>query len=129
MKSEQELRELDAFCAEFVMGWKLVPKILKIQEGCFATHPGGDGVFVHDYGNRIKTFAPTTNPADALAVLKKCSEKMGEVWDDDSTIAVQFVPVEEIWRVQQTDVNGGIRIESASLELAICLFAKALFSK
>lgn len=115
--TEKELRELDAWIAEHVMGYKV--RIRKPD----STYPAlrywnkGDGFEILQ-----AQFSPTTNPADAFEVLKKCYERAEsfESGKDDSQGWYFFVdaPIKAI--------NAS---SHESLELAVCLFARKLFSK
>ena len=72
--TDKELRELDAWIAGCVMGWKLVSGTK------FKIKP--DEYFVHSVlgvvlsGNESNPFCPTTDPAAAMMVLEKCVEKV-----------------------------------------------------
>ncbi len=110
-----ELRELDAWIAEHVMGWKIS------QAGNSGKNQSGQWKSIPIY---------TTDPAAALEVLKKCYEK---IWSDNPIITkCQHFKIEiwnnGLWVVQQSE-KIETSIESETLELAICLFAKKLFSK
>ncbi len=67
---------------------------------------------------------PAVDPVAALEVLKKCVDKIA--WSNG--IVVDRVPTTGIWIVcqEESKEEGG---EADTLELAICQFAKALFSK
>jgi len=65
-------------------------------------------------------FKPTEDPRGAMDVLKKCAEK------HQHDIAIGTAGPTD-WRVWAGELNGATY--ASSLELAICLFAKQLFSK
>ena len=101
MSDEKELRELDLFCAEKVMGWTAMPGYRNVK---------------------AEAFHPTTNDADAMAVFRKCGEKYY------GSIAIHFENGE--WSVGQAyEGPNAIKAKGPTLPLAICLFAKRLFEK
>lgn len=108
-KSElREFRALDAEIAPFVFPHS------RIEHSTNGVEPE---VYVDGYG----FFHPTTDPAAAFEVLKKCAEK-------DAPQSIATCKEGELWKV----FYGGRYHEAQSdttLELAICRFAKALFSK
>lgn len=119
--TEKELRELDAWIAEHVMGLKLchrIPAILQPDE--YVLSIPSKIVRAKFSSNETKNFEPTTNPADAMAVLMKCAEKT------ESSNCIHVGLLEKEWIVGHTFSNIGV--EAQTLELAICLFAKKLFS-
>ncbi len=102
----QELRELDAFIAEHVMGWKVTlgsfdQQVCKDDKGALA------------YIN----FNPTTDTTAAMEVLKKCAVRT----------EVKVRHNGETWEVFGS--NSSSPISSDTLELAICLFSKKLFDQ
>lgn len=108
--SEQELRELDAWIAEYVMMWQRREHLRDVAGSDFFYR--SDKVFVQERGNHLKYFHPTDDPADTLEVLKKCFER-----DRNSCLASlhNFL--------MRKDHDGTLD------ETQICLFAKKLFSK
>lgn len=76
-------------------------------------------------GGKIDNGIPhyTTSPADALEVLKKCAEKCEK---DCKLIGIRRA---EVWTVFARDHYDRETAEAETIELAICLFAKQLFSK
>ncbi len=130
------MRELDAFCANDVIGFR------ESQEPDDFT---SDDVFQwykhkahgqtewrvvvsHSYSNRFaptgtpfahswKYFSPTVSPADAMEVLKKCHQRTEVSLRMDGKTHQVF------------GSNSKAPIEAETLELAICKFAKKLFSK
>lgn len=121
MKNE-ELRELDAWIAEHVMGFTL-------NSG----HPphwyssDSDRVYfvrLAEDDDAAIYWQPTTDPAAAMEVLKKCYDKCGMI----DTFRTQIKP----YRFGVTGKwlpAANYECEAEALELAICLFAKKLFTK
>jgi len=74
------------------------------------------------FENDLPEFSPhyTTDQHHAMDVLKKCAEK------HQHDIAIGTAGPTD-WRVWAGELNGATY--ASSLELAICLFAKQLFSK
>lgn len=96
-------KELDAWIAKHVMGWKILPS------GCFekTTECGLDD---------SDDFEPTTDGFYAMMVLKKCAEREN----------VNVGRWKETWVIGSPSVD---LVKAEPLELAICRFAKELFSK
>lgn len=112
--SEKELRELDAWIAEHVMGMKCISK-----DGPRPTSGTEDDYFVREWihaSNSLPHY--TTSRADAMAVLVKCLEKLA------FGIAIQNYPGGVS---VSKKIDGGLNALAPTLELAICRFAKALF--
>ncbi len=65
----------------------------------------------------INNWKPDTNPADAMAVLKKCVEKCF------FPISIEFVIPSQTWVVRVV----GHECKAPTLEAAICSFALVLF--
>jgi|ERR1035437_1173552 hypothetical protein len=117
---DKELRELGAWIAEHVMGWKIhrrntahYVEANKINDiDYFVAAP-------HDW-------SPTTDPAAAMMVLENCVEKLSSfdvcIWKG-ATSPFWFCGERENTR----DITRFSKAET--LPLAICLFAKKLFSK
>lgn len=113
----EQLRELDAWIAENVMGWDLKSepfRFFRSHDGLYFPNADGCGLFWH----------PSTSPSDAMDVLKKCNEminrrKYREVIGIATLMGSPMVGYdpEQIWEHAET------------LELAICRFAKSLFEK
>jgi len=120
----QELRELDAWIAEHVMGWKRVDSVLRIfSKDQFATNSAFNEpprVMIYESYSSVQSWIPTERGSDAMDVLKKCAEK------HQHDIAIGTAGPTD-WRVWAGELNGATY--ASSLELAICLFAKQLFSK
>lgn len=121
----RELRELDCFCVQEVLKLRHVPTVFEIVAGTFSYQKYGEGkgtVFVHHYGNHIKEFKPTTNPADAMEVLERCREKsqsaiaIGGKGRDDYIVGEAYVG------------PNGIVARADTLPLAIAKFARQIFS-
>lgn len=115
MTNETELRELDRFIAEHIFGCQPV----KLADGdyeCRCYHKphaecgcdGLDGLIRHY----------TTDAAAAMAVLKKCCEKVGP----RNEVSI-YEREDDFWVVS----GGGIHFSQSSLTHAICSFAKLLF--
>jgi len=64
----------------------------------------------------------TTDPAPAFDLLKKCAEKLGE------KEAIEVQTRYGVWNVSAWPVSK-IETEAPTLELAICQFAKLVFTK
>lgn len=111
--SEKELRELDAWIAEHVMGWVRASEIENAREGksFFAGQ-------TRTWARIGKPFSPTTDPAAAMQVMERC------IHTDDVVI---YKTVNEKYGVR-SDITD-MAIDAETLPLAICLFAKKLFSK
>lgn len=122
--NDKELRELDAWIAEHVMGKRVFHAASSKgsdwwwnpYDQCVMTSPSEWS------GTERRSFKPTEYADDAMAVLKKCAEKV-------SPWAIQlFCPradMSEGW----TLTCPGIVVYETTLELAICRFAQKLFSK
>ena len=115
--TDKELRELDAWIAEHVMGWRKVGLLANFIAGTFLCNTSAD-CLAHDWKkeSRISTWKPTTDTAAAMEVLKKCLSVQTEIhicqhWEGTYGI------------IGRHDVVG------ETFELAICLFAKTLFTK
>lgn len=128
--SEKQLRELDVWIAEHVMGFKST----KTPDDAFDSNErlsfsgsasrrfmvsttyqyNGKGKWWHQW----HYYEPTTDPAAALEVLKKCYQTL-------SICSCKTPNGFKFWF--PSEYNSAI--ESEALELAICLFAKKLFSK
>lgn len=110
----QEMRELDAWIAEYVMGFRKCP--MPDETGWI-----DDSKSTNPY---FPCFQPTTDPAAAMSVLERCLEKHGygitiDVHDDAGFSLVGNSP----YVATNPDVG------DETLPLTICLFAKKLFSK
>lgn len=121
--TDKEMRELDAWIAEHVMGWRL-----STRGGSWrSTDPGW--IDSENELQRIQeNWKPSTDPAAALEVLKKCADK--------SDMPIEIDRKRDNggpWRVETGVLSQGLVAiaprDQNTLELAICLFAKKLFSK
>src|SRR5512146_2540483 len=99
MKNEptvQQLRELDAWIAEHVMGW--VPHWR--NTAFYVKRKDRNQMLC---GNEIKAdvgkWHPTINPADAMDVLKKCAEK-------GATVEVFKSALDGNWCVSRVEIEG-----------------------
>ncbi len=114
-----ELREFDAWIAKHVMGWKLqernVPYYWKI--------PKTNRIYFLATGRRPDDteWSPTIQPSAAMEVLKKCLTS-GNYF----TVALD----EDDYKIEARHITGKtILVSATTLELAICLFAKKIFTK
>lgn len=122
----KELRALDAWIAEHVFGCK----VHHVESGVFGgvdyedcIHCTGKHPDLRRWdGEKSYSWKPTTDPAAAMEVLKKCAEK---------TDQMSIVECIGDWVVTHGDGNDPTTPdgEGKTLELAICLFAQKLFSK
>lgn len=107
---EKQMRELDSWTAEHVMGW------------AFRMNYSGSGNEWHDSEGCERSSSPdsyTTDPAAAMQVLEKCSQ--------GQAIKVWYSTVHKQWACAD---DGCFDTQyAATLPLAICLFAKKLFEK
>lgn len=139
--SDTELRELDAWIAEHVMGWTVKSRTSP-HSGSSREHfwfePGND--IEPKYRGLTYTMSPsgnvggercapeiahyTTDPAAAMWVLEKCC--------DDAPNAVEIIHEFNPWEVRTRKSNKPgdfLEVHAETLPLAICLFARKLFSK
>lgn len=129
--NDMEMRELDAFCAEHVMCFKKVDSWRQLNPDSNTFWIDGDGDVVlspKKFSIYVTAFSPTVTPADALAVLKKCAEKVEQ---SEKTIGVERLP-KGAWRVMQFDIlhdGYDFDAEAETLEAAIAKFAHSLYSK
>lgn len=116
---ENELRELDRYLADHVMGWRRVDGTAKMSRlNDFSVH---DKIWLFcGPGQSLATFSPATNSADAFMVLEKCANKT-------PVIQISYFGGLCGWVVSGRNSDAPIKAETISH--AICLFAKALFSK
>lgn len=146
-----ELRELDAWIAENVMGWawfrfrmkkintasnagkgydrwqQLIPPNEKwhLQPKYDAIkQPQGMGRYLEDETD-YSSIKFTTDPAAAMEVLKKCIEIYGAATIYGGATEPKVFTV----HVANPKASKAAYVESETLELAICLFAKKLFGK
>ena len=105
----QELRELDAWIAEHVMGYKTKVGLLWVGPG-----------------KNWEPFHPTEFDSDAMDVLKKCAEK-GRVCIDIDPLSGLFSVFQDVRRLSIIEL--GIVEQATTLELAIAKFARAVFTK
>lgn len=122
MISPKEFLNLDAWIAEHCMGWRQ-GKVSELDDlGVFALRH--DTIYIHNRGNSVKEFRPSTDPAAAMMVLEKCLENV-EVQihhEDEGGYSVMC----------ENSFKGPIEAHTDSpktIPLAICLFAKQLFCK
>ena len=116
MKTDTELRELDAWIAVNVFG-----ATAALDRG-FACRDGDDRHTVRFSKEAGWTVCPlyTTDPAAAMSVLEKCVEK-----ENDGVVCGRL---REKWCATRNGWGGGFH-EAQTLPLAICLFARELFKE
>ena len=136
--TDKELRELDAWIAEHVMGfvwtrhrhaankfinkrWLLEPEKFKelneVGKGEWIHASGKEEILIAEYGEETVP-AYTTDPAAAMKVFKKCQ--------DMRCLAINK---NTITSIGHEDEKAIVECNAETLELAIAKFAKALFSK
>lgn len=117
--NEKELRELDAWIAEHVMGWRGIEWFQPDSPRLADRQPKG---FYRSVVNGVCVAIPayTTSPADAMMVLERC-QKHG------TTLALNLGSSGQYW-VSDCDKKARYAV-AETLPLAIALFAKKLFSK
>lgn len=117
--TNEQMRELDAWIAEHVMGWKLfrdgrnnIAAEMPTGETCIVTanHPWDES-----------DFSPTVDSAPAMEVLKKCVD----VLYGCNSFSLEVFRNGNHWVVRHPIYGSP---HAPTLELAICLFAKQLFS-
>lgn len=134
--TEKELRELDAWLAEHVMGLKRTesPDDSTDSEAKLFWHRKGEPhkperILISEpyriassrkYGHNWTAFSPTTNPADAMAALSKVLDKIGDktglsIYRAKDGYALCWDESEDII--------------APTLELAICRFIRKVFEK
>jgi hypothetical protein len=155
--NEKEMRELDAWIAENVLGYRRTDNPddyttdnttlfwhrneanyrESVLIGKAYTHSGltkqyGKEMFSHSWTH----YCPTTDSAAALEVLKKCAEKMPNAIVGIGSPMGKADVISTLPKTAQGWVVGAIGFrtnafdaEAPTLELAICLFAKKLFEK
>lgn len=126
----QELRELDEWIAEHVMEYRWWFDVLALE--CMLcrpdeTWPERKGFKLHDgkpFGAKdfsdLSLFKPTTDPAAAMMVLEKCISGAGR--------SAFLTKTSDGWIVGFA-TGKSLSAFAETLPLAICLFAKQLFSK
>lgn len=106
----------------FAGGWKIA---IGEAYAC-SKHPEG-----RPYARQWRKFSPTTSPADAMAVLEKCAEKV-KPWKDDAEISIRLYS-DGTWvvLVRQFDWEdySACEVNAPTLPLAISKFAYRLFKK
>jgi hypothetical protein len=121
--TEKELCELDAYCAEFVMGWRI--------------HTSGRGSIIatEDFNGPNEReriidarhpwdsvdWSPSTDAADAMQVLKACLSERGPIEICENA--------NKTFTVMITESAPVVVGHGANLEIALANFARYLFSK
>lgn len=142
--NEQELRSLDAWIAEHVMGWKWMrfdaPAVAansgkKRDKWCqlvppfekWYHQPQLRGIICNcaidgmpDWTD-LSIFKPSTDPASAMQVLEKCIQQC--------PIGLEICHNGDNWFIERPDMDTGESVMAPTVPLATCLFAKKLFSK
>ena len=124
-----ELRELDAWIAEHVMGWRRVQSAESHRTEEIVSRVEGDGLCSFNepwqpqpggvFFQQWRYFIPTTDPAAAMMVLEKCAKKQA--------VNVWYSTVHKQWAAAD---SGCFHTQYAeTLPLAICMFAKKLYGK
>lgn len=128
---DTDTRELDAWIAEHVMGFEERPCYrgsARIEGMTFYVANGRSVTGEASKGNH-QFPKYTTDPAAAMEVLKKCAEEC------DMPIEIDRKRDKKTgnWRIESGTMAQGLLAiappECNTLELAICLFAKKLFTK
>lgn len=123
-ENEKELRELNVFCAERVMGWRRVKRDMT-RDNDFIVH-GGDVLHRLIEGASLHIFKPTTNPGDAMLVLQKCADKC-----EADKMAIVIEKDGSDWIVCAmffgSNYESSFEAKADTLPRAIALFSKALF--
>lgn len=136
--TEKELRELDAWIAEHVMGLAQEYAVMKCgrfyrPKSCGYTdsiaeagrYSKADALREIVRGEPMKiipfpTPRYTTNPAAAMMVLEKCAQKY-------TNLEIEFI--DGTWTVGRWRGSNTTEATAETLPLAICLFARELYSK
>lgn len=116
--TEKELRELDAWIAEHVM--ELKKSDTQVDCDSFKLSGNGDVWIRKEMLSPIQKFRPTTNPADAFEVLKRCAIR--------AEGSIHIAVIGDYFNIACRDTKPNDFMDP-TLELAICLFAKKLFTK
>lgn len=113
--------ELDAFCAEHVMGYQII------------SGPEGQSAPVVEMTSNsslktYQTFQPTICPAAAMMVLEKCAEKLEKDSETTCTGVLICAPDKRDpkWMVASNGDNP-VTASASTLPLALAKFAKSLF--
>lgn len=131
-----ENADLDIFIAEKVMGWSIYTSgrgsIHALENE--NTDAERDYVVKSNHPWDTANFSPSTDPASALEVLKKCAEHMkngimGIASPIGDSVASTIKKPSQGWVVGFIGKPSNFDVEAETLEIAICLFAKKLYSK
>ena len=117
--NEKELRELDSWIAESIMGCKKVWILRDLKDFTFIESKDSGVLLLLPSSKNILPFKPTTDPAAAMMVLEKCCEQ-----EKGTSIAIHKRGEWAVCSVGRTPNMS----HAKTLPLAICLFAKKLFS-
>jgi hypothetical protein len=127
--NDTELQELDGWIAEHVLGWKWF-RYLKERSELYSERrtlmdkpnryvrkaKGGEPLAEDAFDNIPKS---TTDPAAAMQVLRRCADKT-------PVVQISYFGGLCGYVVSARSTDGPIK--APTIELAICLFAKKLFS-
>jgi hypothetical protein len=123
------MRELDTWIAANVFGLKQT-SVLNMNEGTFYKHTEyGPMIYDDNKFRLLNRFNPSESPADAMGVLKKCVERVN---NKPSLVLIVDQDKKGQWLVYIYDAavkKSHNCADANTLEIAICLFAKELFSK
>jgi len=129
--SEKERKKLEQDVAFGVMGYQRWRRdCMHAAEGRTFWNPNTSTRhrWLDDIGPLAEPWSPTTDPAAAMEVMKKCAEKCTVTAECDASKAQWLVAkLEDEWRGYGV-VEANCKV-APTLELAICLFAKQLFSQ
>lgn len=128
---QREMRDLEIWLAEHAMGWKrLTEDGEEDADRTFRVHAHHYGVFRTHDGGGFDQWEPTYYREDAMELLEKCAEflytkdsniELGQ-WLNEDTEKVEWIVSHDRCMVNPMG-------QASTLQLAICLFAKKLFSK
>lgn len=118
--NDKELRELDAWIAEHVMGKSIKHAASAKSDDYWWNAYGGESGGCVMRG--MECFAPTEKPSDAMAVLKKCVAE-----NYDYGVEIEPCSGNEFLVAGMKDEKY-ISAKAPTLELAICRFAQKLFT-
>lgn len=121
----EQPKNLNAWIAGNVMGWKEVKSIHKIKEGSFYVIDGDESIYINDLGNHVKLWRPTEDRGQALEVLEKC---IRFIFDNNRGSISQSLHLDGLFDVYIGGNYIGSKESGKSLPIAICLFAQKLFT-
>lgn len=118
-----EQSELNLFLAQKVMGWTPVGISTGLKEGGFWIRDDNTiWIASPDPLKWGQEWRPTTDPAQAMAVLEQCAKK--------SAYGILIVPQSDgRWYLSDQAETRFVAIYGETLPLAICLLARELFKE